>query len=170
MGFPQSVLSDDESVVMHLHPHGKALIAPVVWLVIAVAATAVAWLVIGAGYPFLQIAVTAVMVLVLIVFTIRPWLVWQTTHYVFTTERVLMRTGVLSRNGRDIPLSRINDVSFSHGLVERMLGCGTLTIESAGERGQVVLKDLPRVERTQSRLYELVEQDRDRQRGTDDRT
>jgi hypothetical protein len=43
-----------------------------------------------------------------------------------------------------------------------MLGCGTLTIESAGERGQVVLADIPHVEKTQSVLYELVEEDRAR--------
>jgi uncharacterized membrane protein YdbT with pleckstrin-like domain len=89
---------------------------------------------------------------------------------VFTNERVIMREGVFSRNGRDIPLGRVNDVSFSHTLFERMLGCGTLTIESAGERGQVVLSDIPRVERTQSMLYELVDQDRTRHTfGDDDR-
>ena len=44
---------------------------------------------------------------------------------------------------------------------ERLLGCGTLTIESAGERGQSVLTDIPRVERVQTTLYELVEADRD---------
>jgi uncharacterized membrane protein YdbT with pleckstrin-like domain len=81
---------------------------------------------------------------------------------VFTNERVLLRRGVLARNGRDIPLARINDVAFSHSLFERMLGSGTMTIESAGERGQVVLKDLPRVEHTQSVLYELVEDEQRR--------
>jgi uncharacterized membrane protein YdbT with pleckstrin-like domain len=89
---------------------------------------------------------------------------------VFTNERVIMREGVFSRNGRDIPMGRINDVSFSHNLFERMLGCGTLTIESAGERGQVVLQDIPGVEKAQSMLYELVDQDRQRHTfGDDDR-
>ena len=61
-------------------------------------------------------------------------------------------------------------MSFSHSLLERMLGCGTLTIESAGERGQVQLNDLPRVEQTQSTLYELVDNDRQKHTfGDDDR-
>ena len=30
MAFPEDVLSDDERVVMHLHPHWKALIWPVI--------------------------------------------------------------------------------------------------------------------------------------------
>jgi uncharacterized membrane protein YdbT with pleckstrin-like domain len=68
-----------------------------------------------------------------------------------------MRTGVFSRQGRDIPLNRVNDVSFQHNFFERLLGCGTLTIESAGERGQVVLSEIPHVEKIQSQLYDLVE-------------
>jgi uncharacterized membrane protein YdbT with pleckstrin-like domain len=69
----------------------------------------------------------------------------------------------LSRQGHDIPLQRINDVSFAHNWFERILRCGTLTVESAGERGQIVLKDIPHVEDVQRDLYELVVRDqRDR--------
>jgi uncharacterized membrane protein YdbT with pleckstrin-like domain len=96
------------------------------------------------------------------VLSLWPWVCWRTTHYVLTNERVIVRSGVVSRSGRDIPLSRVNDVSFSHGIIDRMLGCGTLTIESAGERGQMVLNDVPGVEKIQSVIYELVEADRDR--------
>ncbi|GAA1028410.1 hypothetical protein GCM10009557_13360 [Virgisporangium ochraceum] len=59
-------------------------------------------------------------------------------------------------------------MSFSHSLLERMLGSGTMTIESAGERGQLVLADLPGVERTQTVLYDLVEQDRVRPKAEED--
>jgi uncharacterized membrane protein YdbT with pleckstrin-like domain len=106
----------------------------------------------------------------LAVWTLAPWLVWRTTHYVLTNERVILREGVFSRDGRDIPMGRVNDVSFSHNLFQRMLGCGTLTIESAGERGQVQLTGLPQVEKTQSVLYELVDADRQKHTfGDDDR-
>src|SRR5204863_426156 len=77
----------------------------------------------------------------------------------FTNERVIMREGVFSREGRDIPLNRVNDVSFHHTFFQRLLGTGVLTIESAGERGQVVLENIPHVEKIQSQLYELVEAD-----------
>ena len=104
-------------------------------------------------------ALAAVVLLVVLALAVWPFLVWRTTHYVFTNERVIMRHGVFSREGRDIPLNRVNDVSFQHSFFERMLGTGTLTIESAGERGQVVLTEIPRVEKVQSELYELVEAD-----------
>jgi len=64
-----------------------------------------------------------------------------------------------------MPLSRVNDVTFEHsGLLERMLGCGTLVVESAGERGQLVLRDVPRVEEVQRDVYRLAEADDDRRR------
>ncbi|GAA2589937.1 PH domain-containing protein [Dactylosporangium fulvum] len=169
MGFPESVLTKDEQVVLHLHPHWKALFLPVVWFVLALAAVIAAVIFTDWGMIPLLILGGIALAVVLVV-TGWPWIKWRTTHYVFTNERVIMRSGVFSRSGRDIPLGRVNDVSFSHTLFERMLGCGTLTIESAGERGQVQLTDLPQVEKTQSVLYELVDADRQKYTfGDDDR-
>ena len=70
---------------------------------------------------------------------------------------VITRRGWIARNGRDMPLTRINDISFTHTVLERVLGCGTLVVESAGERGQLVLVDVPDVELVQRRLYELAD-------------
>ena len=170
MGFPESVLTKDERVVLHLHPHWKALIWPVVWLILAVVGLGALWTLASGWNQIVLLAITGWVVLLLAFLTVWPWLRWRTTHYVFTTERVILRRGVFARSGRDIPLGRVNDVSFSHGLIDRMLGCGVLTIESAGERGQVTLAEIPHVERTQSVLYELVEADRQRHTfGDDDR-
>jgi uncharacterized membrane protein YdbT with pleckstrin-like domain len=164
VAFPERLLAADEEVVLHLHPHWKQLILPVlVFLVVA-----------GLGgfgaatvtVPAVQLGIAVVAVLLILWFTVRPAVVWAATHFVVTTHRVLLREGVLSRSGRDVPLARINDVSFEHTLFERMLGCGTLVVESAGERGQLVLADIPHVESVQSTLYQLVEDDADRRSVT----
>jgi uncharacterized membrane protein YdbT with pleckstrin-like domain len=169
VGFPESVLTKDEQVVTHLHPHWKALIRPAFVVILAVAAVVLAAIFLPASWSMPGLyAVGAVALVAIGWLAFWPWLRWRTTHYVFTNERVIMRHGVFSRSGRDIPLGRINDVSFSHGIIERMLGCGTLTIDSAGERGQVVLTDIPRVEKIQSELYELVEDDRAKHTFDDD--
>jgi uncharacterized membrane protein YdbT with pleckstrin-like domain len=161
VGFPESVLTSDERVVLHLHPHWKALIRPIFVLILAVAAVVAAAIFLPASWrPISLYAVGALALVAVAWLSFWPWMTWRTTHYVFTNERVILREGVFAREGRDIPLGRVNDVSFGHNVFERMLGCGTLTIESAGERGQVVLDDIPRVEKTQSVLYELVEADR----------
>jgi uncharacterized membrane protein YdbT with pleckstrin-like domain len=161
VGFPESVLTKDEHVEIHLHPHWKAMVRPVFVAVVLIAAVicAAVFLPSGGAYAIALLAIGAVALVLLVWLSVWPWMKWRTTHYVFTNERVIMREGVFSREGRDIPLNRVNDVSFQHSFFERMLGCGTLTIESAGERGQVVLNEIPRVEKIQSQLYELVEAD-----------
>jgi uncharacterized membrane protein YdbT with pleckstrin-like domain len=91
-----------------------------------------------------------------------PVLRWQTTTYELTTRRLRLRRGILSRSGRDFPLIRISDVSFTHGLIDRLLGCGQLIVESAGEHGQLVLNEIPRVEMVQATLFQLVEDEQQR--------
>ncbi len=88
----------------------------------------------------------ALAILALMLWLMVPVLRWRTTTYELTTRRLRMRTGILTRRGRDIPLTRINDVSFQKGPLDRLLGSGRLTVESAGEHGQIVLTDIPRVE------------------------
>ena len=87
-----------------------------------------------------------------------PFLRWATTSYTLTNRRFVMRHGILSRSGRDIPLTRVNDVSFEHGIVQRVFRTGTLIVESGGEHGQLVLKSIPRVEYVQNQLYRIVEE------------
>lgn len=160
MAFPDDVLTKDEHVVLHLHPHWKALVRPLLVLAVGVALLVLGWIFLPGGAVAMYV-LAGLLVVGVVWLAAWPFLVWRTTHYVFTNEWVLLQRGVLARDRRDIPLSRVNDHAMTQRFTERLLGCGTLTIESAGERGQSVLADIPRVERVQTTLYELVEADRD---------
>jgi uncharacterized membrane protein YdbT with pleckstrin-like domain len=170
MGIPQRLLGDDEQLVLTLRPHWKEVVpAAVVLLVTAPVASYLAALVPdGSAQPWLRLAVGVVAVLVLLRWSVWPFLRWVTTTYAATTQRIITREGVLARSGHDMPLSRVNDVSFSNSAVERLLRCGTLVVESGGERGQLVLRDVPRVEQVQREIYRLAEDDEDRRRGRGD--
>jgi uncharacterized membrane protein YdbT with pleckstrin-like domain len=159
MAFPDDVMTADEKVILHLRPHWKVMILPTLVFLLAVAAVGAA-LVLGWATTAVYI-VAGVALIAVAVWSFWPWLVWRTTHYVFTNERIIFQFGVFNRDRRDIPLMRVNDHSMSQSFLERILGCGTLTIESAGERGQSVLRDIPHVGVVQTKLYELVESDRD---------
>jgi uncharacterized membrane protein YdbT with pleckstrin-like domain len=167
-GIPQRLLGDDESVVMAMRPHVKELIVPALVLILVSPVTTYVSAVLpeGDAQRWLRLAVVAVAVLIVLRWTVWPFLKWLTTSYVVTNRRLITRVGVLARSGRDMPLSRVNDVTFEHtNLLERMLGCGTLVVESAGERGQLVLRDVPRVEDVQRDLYRLAEEDDERRRS-----
>jgi uncharacterized membrane protein YdbT with pleckstrin-like domain len=155
VAYPKKLLSEDESVVLETHPHWKTLVLPILELLVI---CGVAGFLLAVVDPNLgKYAIIAVAVLLLVVAFVVPLLRWRTTMFVLTDKRVVVRSGILSRTGRDIPLSRVNDVTFTHNLLERILGCGTLVVESAGERGQVQLTEIPKVEQVQRQLYELVE-------------
>lgn len=156
VAYPKKLLSDDETIVLETHPHWKTLVLPIVELLIAAGITGYLLSVVSDSLGRKVIAGVAVLLVLGLVLV--PFLRWRSTLFVITNKRVVVRSGILSRIGRDIPLNRVNDVTFSHNLFERMLGCGTLVVESAGERGQVQLTDVPKVEQTQRTLYELVEQ------------
>jgi uncharacterized membrane protein YdbT with pleckstrin-like domain len=160
MAFPRRLLADGEQVELDLHPHARVLVGPVLALLVVVplASYVAARVPDGAAQGPARVVVAALALLVLVAVVLRPLLRWGTTHYVVTNRRLITRQGVVARSGRDVPLSRITDVSFSHGLVERLLGCGTLEVESAGERGPVVLADVPHVEAVQRRLQELADE------------
>ena len=156
--------ADDERPVLFLHPHWKTLIRPLVFAVIAIVVALVLEVVIpsGSGAAAERLVVAAIAILALMLWLIVPVLRWRTTTYELTTRRLKVRSGIVTRRGRDIPLARINDVSFSKGLLDRLLGSGRLVVESAGEHGQIVLADIPRVEFVQATLFRLVEDEQRR--------
>ena len=164
----QKQLGPDERVELALRQHIKSLFVPIIiFLVVCGAAGFAAALVPeGGSQQWIRIAIGVVALIIVGRFTLWPFLNWLASTYVVTNERILTRHGVIRRFGRTMPLSRVNDVSFDHGMVDRMLRCGTLVVSSAGEQGQLVLPDVPHVEDVQRRIYGLLEAEQDAARST----
>lgn len=161
MGYPESVLTDDERVVLHRHPHWKRLVGPVIALLVCTAAASFAAAVVSRtdwdprARQIVSAVIGALWLVLVLWLTLRPFLAWKTTHFVITDRRVMYRHGVLTRSGIDIPLARINSVEFRHGLFDRMARTGTLIIESASQ-DPLEFDDIPQVEYVHSLLYHEV--------------
>jgi len=164
MAYPDKLLAEDEEVVRHLHPHWLTLFWPVVWFLVVVGGASFGMAMIPAGRQqgIVRMIILALAVVLLLILVLVPLLRWRTTHYVITTHRLLFREGILSRRGRDIGLSRITDVSYRQSLWDRIINSGTLTIESAGDSGATVLKQIPDSEGVQQLLNFMIEEDADR--------
>jgi uncharacterized membrane protein YdbT with pleckstrin-like domain len=157
-------LAEGEQMVLKLHPHWKTLLRPLFTLVvIIVAALALLILLPPERYgTAARLGIGVVALLAVIIWCLIPLLRWWTTSYELTTRRLRLRSGILSRSGRDFPLTRISDVSYSHGLLDRLLGCGKLIVESPGEASQLILNEIPQVERVQATLFQLVQDEQER--------
>jgi len=156
--------AEGEHLVLRLHPHWKTILRPVLILIATVVGALLLLLLVPAARDTAaaRLGVAAVATAVVLVFVAIPLLRWRTTSYELTTRRFRLRFGILSRTGRDFPLIRISDVSFEQGLLDRLLGCGRLVIESPGEHGQLVLTEIPRVQAVQATLFQLVEDEQAR--------
>jgi len=170
VAYPDDLLSTGEHVVIHRHPHWKTLVVPVLVLLVAVAVGAyLAVQVSDFSWASIAWIALAAVVLVLVAWlTVAPVIRWRTTHFIVTSERVMYRIGVFKRTGLDIPLGRVNSVRFEHTLVDRLLGCGTLIIESASDE-PLEFDDIPRVEKVHSLLYREINDNPADDHRTEDR-
>ncbi|WP_275005164.1 PH domain-containing protein [Promicromonospora iranensis] len=151
-------LAEGETIVMQLRTHPKKVIKPILLLVVLLAVLVVLWVL---PVPVDQIVLwfgTLILVVVGLAAAVGPFLRWRTTRYIITNQRVAMRTGILTQTGRDIPLYRINNVTFEKQLSDRFWGCGTLVISDGTDQPGMVLDDVPEVEQVQRTLQDLVRQ------------
>jgi uncharacterized membrane protein YdbT with pleckstrin-like domain len=157
--FPRKLLNEGEEVVLDLRPHwayffgpALAIIAAVVLGVMALANDWADWgrIAIGLG------------LLVSLGWLAGRFVRWASTNFVVTTDRLIYRHGVLSKQGIEIPLERVNTVFFKQRLIERLFGAGDLIIESAGERGEQHFYNIRRPSLVQNEIYRQMEANENR--------
>jgi uncharacterized membrane protein YdbT with pleckstrin-like domain len=167
VAFPERLLSEDEELIYDLRPHWLTLVVPALLTIAVVVAVGAAWVVMPAGdlQQPARLAVGVVGLAVLLATVVGRVLRWATTHFVLTTERLIFRSGVVAKFGREIPLERINDVTFSQSLFERLIGAGDLLVESAGEHGQSRFSNVRDPEAVQLEIYRQMEANDRRRAG-----
>jgi uncharacterized membrane protein YdbT with pleckstrin-like domain len=156
MAYPTKLLIPNEEVVLDLRPHWwfltpRALLAVVLLVVGFVAYANDVW---GPIEGLLGIVL-----LVAVVWFLMRLAKWATTEFVLTNKRVIYRYGVFAKNGKEIPLDKINTVFFDQTIFERMIGCGTVAMESAGESGKDSFTHIRKPSTVQSAIYRQMELD-----------
>ena len=156
MAYSERLLTEGEHVVTEFRPHWRLLVIPIGWLVLGIVAIILAYQVFP-GEGLVDVILTIAVVVALLPLVGRPFIKWWFTSYVLTNERLITRTGMISRTGIEIPLENISNVLFKQTVFERLLKSGDLLIESAGESGQSLFNDVPRPDEFQSVLYRTRE-------------
>jgi uncharacterized membrane protein YdbT with pleckstrin-like domain len=164
MPFPTKLLNDDEEIAVDLHPHWLFFAKAVAWLVAAIIFGIVALSIGGSVGTTLQwIALAAVLITAAMVG--HRYLQWTSTNFVVTNDRVIYRSGVITKRGIEIPLERVNTVHFNQGVFERMTGTGDLLIESGGEEGQQRFTDIRHPDAVQNVIHHQMDVNEQRRRG-----
>lgn len=154
---------DGERLIEYMRPHFMSALGQIVLAFVVIGAlvplvmllrltfemswTAVSWIV-GAVIFLLLLAVAKKII----------W--WLTTRYVFTTHRIIVRTGLFNIKGDTVPLNRIQVLQFEKTLFDRILGSGRLIIDSAGEN-DVVIKYVRDAEAIKNEIYSQIRHSED---------
>ncbi len=152
-------MTANEELVLALHPHfwylakssGSLLLAVVIGGFIATTDLG----------PLVWVAALAI--LLCLVWFLVNLAQWATTWFVLTTDRVIYRSGLVSKKGTEIPLEGISAVLFHQRVFERMLGLGDITIQSSAREGDAVFDDIRKPAQVQKTIYEEISARQDRQ-------
>ena len=161
MAFPRRLLNEGEEVILDLRPHWSFFLWRSLVLLLSVAALIVVAVAVHDDLGDIARLVVGALVIVALVRLVVRYAVWTTSEFVVTTDRLIPRSGVVSKRGIEIPLERVNTVFFSQRLRERLLRYGDLVVESGGERGRQVISDVPSPERVQAVIHGAMEDEED---------
>ncbi len=104
-------------------PVGRALLAILAWL----------WYAFEVPNPGKVLDLLSVVVLALVAWV--GWREWERRHnrFIITDQRLLLYEGIITRTIPMMRLSKVTDVTYYRSVPGRVLGYGTIIIESAGQ-------------------------------------
>jgi uncharacterized membrane protein YdbT with pleckstrin-like domain len=146
--------TEPEQVVARLRSHGRRLLGPAVAAVIVCA---------GTGYiagslpePWMNQAVAALAVLLVIALSAVPLVSWLAHRYVVTTRRIILRGGLFVNTRRDFMLNRGLDISLERRGLQLLFRSGDVRIENR-QGVAVVLRDVPSADLVLQAILDLSE-------------
>lgn len=111
--------------------------------------------------PLVQ-AVTILLLLIvlfLIISIIWNLLSWKYTKYILTNSRIIFKKGVIRKNKTYIHYDKIQDITVSQSLTERISSSGDIEIFSGHDYTQLILKDVPNPANVEDIINRLIEGD-----------
>ena len=101
--------TQDESTIFELKPAYRAYLGLLVWGVLLAP--------VGVGLILLA----------------RAWYLVASTRYRLTTQRLFAQTGLIAKHLEEVELFRVKDVTLRQGVLDRLLGVGTVTVLSTDD-------------------------------------
>jgi uncharacterized membrane protein YdbT with pleckstrin-like domain len=169
MPYPKNLLNDRESLALDLRPHwwffSRHILTGIPLLILWILQFQIE----DGTVQDVSSGILGVLTIVWAIWLLLKFVAWMRTYFVVTDQRVVYRTGVISRHGVEIPLERINNINFHQGIWERIIGAGDLEIQSAGEAGTTRFENVRHPDGVQQEIYRQMESDatRDAGRGAD---
>jgi uncharacterized membrane protein YdbT with pleckstrin-like domain len=124
MGYGQN-----EQVIYEGRPSWRSILSFYIMGLVLVAVAAAIAAAASGGALAAGVGVAAFLLLLLV-----GWLKRMTTRYAITDRRLRIQRGLLSRKSEEARVERVQNVSVSQSLIERLLKVGTIDFDTASNR------------------------------------
>lgn len=157
-------LGEAERVIVKTRQHRRVLILPALLflLVVAAAGFGLGWLAredlaswAAELIPLLTAAVLVIAGLLVLAWSVGPYLRWARTWYYLTNRRAVIRTGVSARSLRELPLVLVRELAVRQSMAQRSVGAGHLVMLTAN--GETALKNVPGVHKLRELTLDAIE-------------
>jgi uncharacterized membrane protein YdbT with pleckstrin-like domain len=159
-----SKLLPGENLVLKDHPHWITVAGSVLLPALLVIAVAILDFTLlgqaGIYVPHLRTFLSLGVVALALIWLIVVWIGWQSIVYTLTDQRIMIQTGVFSRQEKIIPIDRVQDCTTRQTLIGRMFGYGRVEVDAAGAQGAEVLQYLPKPGEFRDQVFVLSEKRR----------
>lgn len=92
----------------------------------------------------------------LLIWPLKSHLQNRMTRIAILEDKLIFETGFLTKTTRTILISRIQDLTVSQRLSQRMFGIGDLSIETAGETSRLTIPQIDRPQDVVNHIHELA--------------
>lgn len=137
-------LLDNEEIIFRTRKHWILFFLPALFLAFAIffandnsitisIADALSMILQGTSFVGIAPHIPVLFLLIMFLFTaVMQWLTYETSDFVITNKRVIMRQGYFNRYVRDMRLSTITLVSVEQDFLGQLVDYGTIVIQSFG--------------------------------------
>jgi len=123
MSYIEDNLLQDEEIIYQAKLHWIIFLWSIIWGVVSIPFfTLKAWSATGGG----------VVVVIALLTAITPYIKYLTSEFGVTNQRVIVKTGFISRDSSDIMLTKIEGIQVDQEILERVLGYGSIAIIGVG--------------------------------------
>ncbi len=136
MGYVESLLGKNETIVIKTRRHWMVLVGSIVGNVFfALIIIAIAVILVATGIASPLGAGALILLLLPAALFIRDYLDWWNEEYLVTNRRVVQAEGTVNKHVIDSSLEKVNDVVLNQSFFGRMFDYGDIEIMTASEIG-----------------------------------
>lgn len=119
-------LKKDEKILIIIRRHWLRLVLPFfAWLLLAIIL-----------FWFVNFTTAFIIVLLAALYPFVEYVNWKNNIWCVTNMRVVDESGFFSRYSKESPLDKINNVEYDQTILGRILGFGSVDIQTAAELGE----------------------------------